>query len=290
MESTDNPIAGHRDTGSLVARLEDGQLTEREAILEQQRTLEEMQKLVAAMRSDGASGVAPEQLEAAIRSTVSRLGSAPSNWHQMVVYYASSDDPQDADMRVNAPYLFIAGCIMVFMQLSTVFGIIFGAELPSCETNSQCTEGAYCRLGMTNRCEFCDSTPLRRQVDPVTSKVLNDRSDPNFLGRAEGARAGYERWNGYNSTYALELCAMDPEVARTAYGGVATDHEGNKFTAAAIVAWCDGCIHPTTGTVDGMNSIWHSHASIESMDFLDWMALCFCVFVVSLKLVAELKE
>ena len=82
--SDDNPLA--QDAEDPVAQL--------------QRDVAELQAKLEALDQG--------ELHAhAIRSVLSRLGTAPANLHQAVVFFLSSDKEVDAEMKRHAPLMFV---------------------------------------------------------------------------------------------------------------------------------------------------------------------------------------
>ena len=75
-------------------------------------------------------------------------------WHQAVVFFAGSEDPQDAAMQQRLPWMFLVSVLMVAAQVATVAAVIIGTATPACFTNDQCGRGQYCSIGWSNRCQF----------------------------------------------------------------------------------------------------------------------------------------
>ena len=75
-------------------------------------------------------------------------------WHQAVVFFAGSQDPQDVAMQKRLPWMFAVSVLMVAAQVATVAAVIIGTATPACLTNDQCNPGMYCSVGWSNRCQF----------------------------------------------------------------------------------------------------------------------------------------
>jgi hypothetical protein len=88
------------------------------------------------------------QLESAMLSVFAHLTEAPCNWHQAVTFFLCSQAEEDAVLRQKAPRMFVAGCLMVFMQIAAAASVWSGSYKPSCVDHAQCqvTNGARCQM------------------------------------------------------------------------------------------------------------------------------------------------
>ena len=109
-------------------------------------------------------------LTQAFRKWAARLTAAPTNLHQAVVFWLTSEDEQDARMRRWAPLLFVLSLVLVFAQTATAVGVLFGVYSPSCATSDHCRDGMFCNQNFDDsngdgviqpndlgakRCAFC---------------------------------------------------------------------------------------------------------------------------------------
>jgi hypothetical protein len=140
---------------------------------------------------------------AACRGGLTRAGAvrsaeAPTNWHQGMIFYLTSEDPQDAGMRARAPLLFASSWAMVLLQCCTALAVTQSTVLPSCKTSDQCPAGLYCQIGFNDRCQFCGSNvPLVMQHD-------DDGGTYNAVF--------HERFVGYNATYGARRGQVPPPI------------------------------------------------------------------------------
>lgn len=54
-------------------------------------------------------------------------------WHQAVVFYASSTAPEDAAIRKRLPWMFLVSVLMVVAQCATVVAVLVGTFTPACQ-------------------------------------------------------------------------------------------------------------------------------------------------------------
>jgi hypothetical protein len=81
------------------------------------------------------------------------------------------------------------------------------------------------------------------------------------------------------------------EVALSTYAHSTVPHVcGTDFLPKDVVAWCDRCVHPQTGSVDTLAAFSQTHMSVMSMRLFDWVMLCFSFFIVALTACGELKD
>eukprot|EP01052_Picozoa_sp_SAG31_P029800 SAG31_NODE_2997_length_4803_cov_4.274872_1_plen_524_part_00 len=98
-----------------------------------------------------------------VAAQLARIGTAPTNWHQATIFFLTSKAEQDAVMRKRAPYMYLAGLMMVVLQIGAAYGILLGMLHPACLNNSQCEQaGFYCHTaGSIGRCIACgEEAPL----------------------------------------------------------------------------------------------------------------------------------
>ena len=97
--------------------------------------------------------------QALLRSELARIGAAPTNWHQATIYFLTSTDEEDAQMRRRAPLMYVAGVILVVVQIISMYGVVMGMMAPPCINNVQCSAaGFYCEVardGRSGRCQSC---------------------------------------------------------------------------------------------------------------------------------------
>jgi hypothetical protein len=260
-------------------------------------------------------------LESSIKSTMARLTEAPTNWHQATVFYLTTTDPKDTQMRARAPLLFAGSALMVLVQSATALAVAISTLLPSCESSDQCEAGLYCQIGFSNRCQFCGSNvPLYMQTDKFTGDTYNNIFDASFAG--------------WNSTYIKALChdpyigtcggldclegganvdmVMDyqgrtcgDECDGTGMDGTDGDGEGMRYrfkglssaggwqlgyTKVRIREWCDYCVLPNDDGVHPTTQTGLLESNVNAMGTADWVALFFACFVVAFQVVGELKD
>jgi hypothetical protein len=101
------------------------------------------------------------QLESAVKSMFAHLTEAPCNWHQAVTFFLCSQAEEDAALRQKAPLMFVAGSLMVFMQIAAAISVWGGSYKPSCVDNDQCqvAQGAPSKLAAWSFVENLTYTP-----------------------------------------------------------------------------------------------------------------------------------
>eukprot|EP01052_Picozoa_sp_SAG31_P031189 SAG31_NODE_3279_length_4470_cov_48.789293_5_plen_342_part_00 len=245
-------------------------------------TVEAMERLLrardAALRAEVRAEFAT-RLEGTntVRSIVARLGEAPPNWHQATVMFAASDG-DDARWRVGSLVLSV---LMVMGQSMVTVGMWLGTAAPACGSNDQCGQtGTYCQvrpqamssaLSATGRCQYCGvDVPLPQEVDPATGGTLNWVMAPDFAG--------------FNNTLIVEACAAPIDRRGTAAMGNVV-----IFPRAAVVSWCEACVHPIDGQVDELSEARLAAANVKAMGLFDWVALVLATVVVALTIGGELK-
>lgn len=167
------------ETVDIEAVLSSGIMTEREALVHlhnENRQLHARLDLEVATRRELAEGLGyvrrelAEAGEPAFRQWAAHLTAAPTNLHQAVVFWLTSDDAEDATMRKRAPLLYAMSLALVLAQTATAIGVLWGVYSPSCESSDQCHEGMFCLTNFddfnedglitpdeigSKRCEFC---------------------------------------------------------------------------------------------------------------------------------------
>ena len=224
------------DIEAAVAALKDGRVS-------QQNTVEAMEALLlareaalrTAVRAETGEQLATMQAtlearfgggpawpaEAATRKIVARLTATPPNLHQATVYFADAD--QHHDERKASRWLLLCGsALLVFGQCVAAVGVAIGTIEPACSSSAHCSEGAYCRLGGTDRCTYCgDDLPLPLQTNVTTGVTLN--LSPNV-----------PEFSGFNATLVAEVCLAAPvdRVAVDWFTGME-----QSFDHLAVASW-----------------------------------------------------
>eukprot|EP01046_Picozoa_sp_COSAG06_P013604 COSAG06_NODE_827_length_12062_cov_46.356182_2_plen_446_part_00 len=179
---------GLEELEQALAGLRDGSVTEAEAMAAMQRMVDA--RIDARLARNGG-------LEGTIKHICAHLTEAPTNWHQSVVFYLTSDAPEDKAMKKWLPLMFTIGFLMVFAQVATAMAVAVGVALPSCLSSEQCDAGMYCQVGFSNRCAYCGSNaPVYMQTDPITEDTYNAVFNERFVG--------------FNATLVAQIC-RDPE-------------------------------------------------------------------------------
>lgn len=191
----------------------------------------------------------------------------------MVVYFASSVEPEDAIMRARAPFLFMLGALMVLGQLITAASIMVGSWLTSCGTNQHCPiDGKFCN-GYNGRCVHCGAIyPFVYYIDGKA--VVEAPTKPGFTG--------------FNRTLAKEIC-MHPEhrFSQGGQGGVVLQQE---WSPKDVLNWCDACVSGPTSDVKETTEYSISVENVDSMVAFDWVTLVFCAIVIGHAVVGEIKD
>jgi hypothetical protein len=201
---------------------------------------------------------------------VAHLSEAPTNWHQIAVYFASL--PAADEDAAWSVITVLAGFAMVLGQCAVAAGLFIGTRRPSCESSDQCAQkGTWCAVGDGDRCQFCGNlVPLPLQTDRATGGTLNQPE--------------YEDFAGFNATLVEEVCA-DP-----------TDYDGRPDWATSatfpklVKSWCETCVSPIDIRVDPLTIDSLLAANVAAMGSFDWVALVLATFIVALTVVGELKD
>ena len=178
---------------AALTGLKDGSLSEQQAAAVIDDTMaRQIEDLRAELSTPISTGVSNNILGPVIQSVFAHMTEAPTNWHQAMVFFAASDDPEDAEMVTRLPLMLLVSLVMVGAQCATVVAVLVGTFTPACLTNDQCFAGNYCSVGFTNRCQYCGSHAPVIIHYGEDGKTYNNVYDRNFAG--------------FNRTYVEELC------------------------------------------------------------------------------------
>ena len=108
-----------------------------------QQQIEEMKQFVAASVDARTAAAEPERSRAHAH--------AEPNFHQAMVFYSTSKEPQDAAMHARAPLLLAVSWMIVILQCMVSAGVYKGTMFPSCRSNNMCGQGQFCLLGYAPR-------------------------------------------------------------------------------------------------------------------------------------------
>ena len=108
-----------------------------------QQQIEEMKQFVAASVDARTAAAEPERSRAHAH--------AEPNFHQAMVFYSTSKEPQDAAMHARAPLLLAVSWMIVILQCMVSAGVYKGTMFPSCRSNTMCGQGQFCLLGYAPR-------------------------------------------------------------------------------------------------------------------------------------------
>ncbi len=73
--------------------------------------------------------------------------SPAENFHQCTVFFLTTEEDADADLRSLGPLLLFCSCVLVFAQTATAMAIFGGTVYPACKSNDFCEQpGTYCLL------------------------------------------------------------------------------------------------------------------------------------------------
>ena len=133
---------------------------------------------------EGAEGAA-SPLAATVRGLVARLTETPTNFHQATVFFLAADAPEDEAMGRRAPLLYAGSLAMVGLQSATAGGVLIGTVLPACATSDQCGAGTWCKVGWTDRCDYCGRIPLGGDEDEDVVAEEGERGAELRLGLAQ---------------------------------------------------------------------------------------------------------
>jgi hypothetical protein len=207
------------------------------------------------------------------RAIVAGLNEVPVCYHQASVFFAASDEGEDAVMKGRAPLLLLGGVVLVLLQIYTAMGLSINTVIPSCASNAQCEDSSYCALPTRKRCDFCGRfVPLLVQTDPITGDALNHPESQLGFG-------------GYNLTLVSEVCVA-PEQARL---GTQANGKEVPWEAGRVAAWCEACVM-TDGQVHTMTQTQRIADNVHAMGSMDWVALTFATVIVACKVAGEVSR
>ena len=139
---------------------------------------------------------------------LAQIGAAPTNWHQ-----ATSKAEEDAEMRKMAPLMYVAGVLMVTMQVVAAVGVTLGMVHPSCVTNNQCIPGLFCQMDFGaikgGGCLYCgEQAPLVQYWSAAGQKMTGYgpkglRQLGNFASSKAREPIGFA---GFNDTHVKAVC------------------------------------------------------------------------------------
>jgi hypothetical protein len=295
--------------------LKGGTITAEEAIVlmveqkmeQMEQKMEQMEQQMGQMKTELTARFASQSAPAAgsaaadaARYAIARLASAPCNWHQATVFYASSTDEQDAasNNKAMAPLMLAAGAAMALGQSLAVVAVMVGIVTPACASSDMCTSGRYCTIGAEfPRCKYCggdtpfenvqvSSAPGTCLFEPDPSPIDANRESSVLNPACQTLNLVYDpNFVGYNTTLSLEMCA-EP-TART---GLDNLGQTMPLAQSSVAEWCSRCVHPLDGSVDPTESLSLMRMNVDSMGTFDLVALAFASCVIAFKLVGELQD
>eukprot|EP01046_Picozoa_sp_COSAG06_P018516 COSAG06_NODE_1291_length_9980_cov_166.860237_6_plen_290_part_00 len=168
--------------------------------------------------------------------------------------------------------MLFGSAVLVLGQFLTVIAINVGIVLVACENDDMCDDGEYCAVNPPRRCYYCGSElPLVMQ-DDGNGGTLNYPRDPDYVG--------------FNLTEVREICTPPYRATLGMHAGVSITV---PFSPSEVSAWCRNCIR-NDGSVDPHNSLQLVLDNLGAMGVFDKLALWFCILIVSLTVVGELKD
>lgn len=210
-----------------------------------------------------------------------RLFEAPQNWHQATVYVVTRFSPGEGPPEMpSAAVMVQLGWMQVLCQWIAAVGICAGTAISSCSDNDTCGQaGMFCKAGI---CQYCGND------GPFRSHIWGDSNHPEFTTSAA------------NMTAVVGLCTH-PTAPELLYYASCGDHNtededeswwecGKLWSTENVLNWCDACVHLPTNRVDSLSVDRLGKISVSSMRFLDWIALITSAVIVSLTVVAEVKD
>jgi hypothetical protein len=230
--STDNPLGSTSDPGFTTSR--SGIATgDYEARLSAQEERLAAQGEQIATLLQGATNPA---------AVMARLESAPTNWHQAMVYFLTSKAAEDTHMRRRVPLMYAGSLLMVTTQIIATYGLLVAMLVPACNSNSHCNDrtGFFCYespVGHSGNCKMCG------QAAPLPYYLSNERIPGCEGGCTEGPytyeykeynvvwdqhyKQGFmgkrsttpEAFAGYNFTMIKETCTRPIRSFRWKYEG-----------------------------------------------------------------------
>ena len=173
--------------------------------------------------------------------------------------------------------MLVVGLLAVVLQVTTVVGVLIAAASPSCANSDMCKPGAYCKVVVSGRCEYCAGSynPIPTQVDEETGIVFNYHSSKNPTV--------------FNLSYVEEVCAKP--FASTVDDPREYDDDGNVINWAVEdqVSWCESCLF-ADGTVDTMYAGDNIEGNVEAMTIFDFITLVLASLVSGLSVCGELRD
>lgn len=223
--------------------------------------------------------------------------------------------------------MFAVGCFVVALQCITIPRLFVGSLAELCVTQDDCSvKGMFCGVGKQGtaintgsaQCSYCAThAPLEHQWEYVDGKLQTYNFPEDQIHRVEPFSI-----LGFNRSHVLEVCE-DPTKSHSAdpapgYGGhpwpaayVCYDEVGaeppwervptvcpgateigqpSPGYREFVGAWCHACVDPFTGDVNELTGWLLPANHVNAMSKSDWIAYVLCVLVVTLTMVAELKD
>ena len=237
------------------------------------------------VKLNGATG-----LDAAIRSTFAHLTEAPTNFHQMAVFFLSSKDPQDSGMQQQAPILFMGCVLMVLAQSAAATGLFLGIFGASCKDHGMCSgAGMFCDA-MLERCSYC-----------------GDSCDHNLASYCGDAAIALSSGNSLNATDVFTACSSvvvpagpgQDDGPDTGPGGGGNGGPGGGKgqimgwkKALAAENWCKACVDATSSSnpVITLTQAATGEMNVDNMGAFDWITLLFASCIIALAIVGGKKR
>ena len=197
----------------------------------------------------------------------------------MVAYYMGSEDAEDAYMRSKAPFLFLAGSMLVVAQAIVAIGLMLGVSRVSCIANDQCSAGRFCGYGRqeaAGRCVYCGAVPPYILYDHASGETLyqpGDRYHDSGLSLANITVIG------------AEICS-DPTASRQTLMPDGITNVPELY----VRRWCDQCVSGSTGDVNMETFATWTHESVAAMGNIDWLSVFLASCMMGLTVSGELKD
>ena len=222
------------------------------------------------------------------------------SFHQACIYAQHAEDPGTQKVFI----LGLAG-LMTVVQCICVAGALGLTLWASCESNDQCLDnpGQFCGFGArgpakASPCAWCGTWA------PLDIEFLSDGTTLDFP-------EDEDHFAGFNSKTARDVCrnfnlsfAITPPPHHGLHPNPAaytcldysspTEFEPKMCNGATelgqpspryreyVASWCDRCVDPVTGAVDGMNAWLLPAQNVDTMGIAAY--LCFALMVTTVAL------